>query len=110
MTIAVPALGLWEIARRAAHTEGNPHRARYFPLGLPSLDQDYLVRGVNSVLPSIRSSTRSNRIFPCRKPSVRGVRLREPSPKSPAAGYFQIVNRMPLIPQVRRTPSDGGFF
>jgi hypothetical protein len=53
-----------------------PHRARYFPLGLPTLGVgDPVVPRVNSVSRSTRSSKLSNRKSPCSKRSIRGIRL-----------------------------------
>src|SRR5258705_1430301 len=72
---------VWAIA--APGTEIDPHRARYFPLWLPTFDaKDHVVRRVNSVSHFTRSSKLSNRTSPCGKRSVRGIRLHRLEEKS----------------------------
>src|ERR1700686_1274115 len=65
------------------------HRARYFPLGLPTLAApDHVVRRVSSVSRFTRSSKLSNRTSHFSKRSIRGIRLHRLLRKSHAAGYF----------------------
>src|SRR5882762_11117744 len=89
-------MGLWEIAGHAPGTKIDLHRARYFPLGLPTLGEgDHVVRRVNSVSPFTRSSKLSNRTSPCNKRSIRGIRLHRLWRKSRATDYFSWRNGMP---------------
>jgi hypothetical protein len=97
-------LALWEIACHAHGTKIDPHRARYFPLGLPILGVgDRVVRRVNSVLHFTRSSKLSNRTSPCSKPSIRGIRLHKLWQKSRASDYFNWRNG---IPREHRSKTD----
>jgi hypothetical protein len=85
-----------EIACHAPSTKIDSHRARYFPLGLPTLAaQDHVVRRVSSVSRFTRSSKLSNRTSPSSKRSIRGIRLQKPLRKSHATGYFNWRNGSP---------------
>jgi hypothetical protein len=92
----------------AGHAPGTKiylHRARYFPLGLPTLDaRDHVVRRVNSVSRFTRSSRLSNRTSPCSKRSIRGIRLHKLLRKSRATDHF---NWRDGVPREHRSKTDG---
>jgi hypothetical protein len=89
-------LALWEIACHAPGTKIDPHRARYFPLWLPTLGAtDLVARRVNSISRFTRSSKLSNRASPCSKRSIRGIRLPRLLRKSRATDYFNWRNGIP---------------
>ena len=97
-------MALWEIVCHAPGTKIDPHRARYFTLGLPILGVgDRVVRRVNSVLHFTRSSKLSNRTSPCSKLSIRGIRLHKLWQKSRASDYFNWRNG---IPREHRSKTD----
>ena len=84
---------------RSCHTPGtkiSPHRARYFPLGLPTLGAaDQVLRPVNSVSRFTRSSKLSNRTSPLKKHCIRGIRLHKLWQRSRASDYSNWRNGMP---------------
>jgi hypothetical protein len=100
-----PRLALWEIACHASGTEIDSHRARYFPLGLPTLGAGgHVVRRVNSVSRFTRSSRLSNRTSPSSKRSIRGIRLHRLLRKSRAIDYSNWRNG---VPREHRSKTDG---
>jgi len=89
-------LALWKIAYHVPGTEIDPHRVRYFLLGLPTLGaEDHVVRRVNSVSRFTRSRKLSNRSSPCGKRSIRGIRLHVLWRKSRATDHFNCRNGVP---------------
>jgi hypothetical protein len=78
---------------KLSHVRGSlqidPHRARYFPLGLLTPGAgDHVVRRVNLVLRFTRSSRLLNRTSPCRKHSIPRIRLQKLLWKTHATDYF----------------------
>src|SRR5579871_2553635 len=89
-------LALWKIAYHAPGTKIDPHWARYFPLGLPTLGvRDHVVRRVNSVSRFTRSRKLSNRTSPYCKRFIRGMKLHMPWRKSRATDHFNWHNSVP---------------
>src|SRR5713101_3532281 len=96
MTTAVPALGFMGSCLSRSWYKIDPHRSRYFPLGLPTLGAgDHAVRRVNSVSRFTRFSKLSNRTSPCSKRSIRGIRLHRLWRRSRATDYFNWQHGMP---------------
>jgi len=79
------------------------HRARYFPLGLPTLGaRGHIVRRVNLVSRFTRSSRPSNRTSPSSKRFIRGIRLHRLLQKSRAIDYSNWRNGVPTKQLTRR--------
>jgi hypothetical protein len=79
------------------------HRARYFPLGLPTLGaRGHIVRRVNLVSRFTRSSRPSNRTSPSSKRFIRGIRLHRLLQKSRAIDYSNWRNGVPTKHLTRR--------
>ena len=107
MKAAAPAPGFIGNCLSRFWRKIDPHRARYFPLGIPTRGaRDHVARHVNSVSRFTRSSKLSNRTSPCSKRSVRGIRLHKLLRKGRASDYFKWQNGIPAEHRFRTARSE----